>query len=355
MANITIRDVALRAGVSKSSASAVLNGGRRDLFRPSTVEKVYEAARELGYQAHAGARLLRQDKNRTTLVGIATHAEILNWHTVSSLIVATHTELLQAGFQPVLVIPEQMVPGKSFAPFPSPEMLAGIISIDMTMEHRVPDFYKVLTTRLPVVALYPVEDHLVDCVTTDRSRGIELVCEHLIELGHRRIAFAEAQSFTGDMKIAAWKEACQEHGIECRSEYLISLDVEDHPIIRGEKAAQKLIEMRKEGNELPTALMCGSDEIALCAMRTLSKAGWRIGTDISVAGFDNERHAQYSMPSLTTVAQPAEAVAKAAVDRLGELIELGRGEKAWTPKQQLIAPQLMARESTAPPPFESLR
>jgi DNA-binding LacI/PurR family transcriptional regulator len=349
MANVTIRDVALRAGVSKSSASAVLNGGRRDLFRTSTVEKVYEAARELGYQAHAGARLLRQNKNRGTLIGIATHAEILNWHTVSSMIVSTHAELMQRGYQPVLVIPEQMVPGKSFAPFPSPEMLAGIISIDMTMEHRVPDFYKVLVTRLPVVAVYPIENQLVDCVTMDRERGIEMACEHLAELGHHRVAMAEAGHYTGKIKTQAWRKASRKLGFESRQEYFIALREEDHPITRGEKAAQTLIAMKQAGKSLPTALLCGSDEIALCAMRTLSLAGWSIGHDISLVGFGDERHAQYAVPSLTTVAQPLEAIAQKAVSRLDALIEFSREEKAWSPRQQLVEPWLMVRESTAPP------
>jgi DNA-binding LacI/PurR family transcriptional regulator len=348
MTNVTIKDVALRAGVSKSSASAVLNGGRRDMFRASTVEKVYEAARDLGYQAHAGARLLRQNKSRATLVGIATHAEILNWHTVSSLIVATHTELLECGYQPVLVIPEQMVPGKSFAPFPSPEMLAGIISIDMTMEHRVPDFYKVLATRLPVVALYPLEDRVVDCVTTDRQRGIEMMCEHLAELGHRKIAFAEAHYFSGDLKITAWKNACERLGADTGPDFFIPLSAEDHPMVRGEKAAQALIQMKEEGKDLPTALMCGSDEVALCAMRALTLAGWRVGQDISVTGFDGQLHAQYSIPSLTTVAQPVEQIACNAVARLSQLIGISREEKTWSPQYQLIAPRLIARESSAP-------
>jgi DNA-binding LacI/PurR family transcriptional regulator len=346
MSNVTIRDVAERAGVSKSSASAVLNGGQRDLFRASTVEKVYAAARELGYQAHAGARLLRQNKSRGTLIGIATHAEILNWHTVSSLIVATHTELVARGFQPVLVIPEQMVPGKSFAPFPSPEMLSGIISIDLTMEKRVPDFYKVLASRLPIVALYPVEDHVVDCVTTDRARGIEMVCEHLAKLGHRRVAFAEARYNTGSVKIHAWQQACIKMGFEKSDDYFIPLEVSDHPMVRGEKAAQALLDMKQAGKVLPTALICGSDEVALCAMRTLTKAGWEIGKDISITGFDDQTHSQYAIPSLTTVAQPVGAVARQAVSRLIELIEIGREEKPWAPQQQLIPPRLMIREST---------
>jgi DNA-binding LacI/PurR family transcriptional regulator len=283
------------------------------------------------------------------LIGIATHAEILNWHTVSSLIVATHTELMRCGYQPVLVIPEQMVPGKSFAPFPSPEMLAGMISIDMSMEKRVPDFYKVLTTRLPVVALYPVEDQLVDCVTTDRALGIEMVCEHLASLGHRRVALAEADSGTGKIKIRAWRQAGKKLGFVESSGNFIPLSEAEHPITRGNRAAQTLLRMKEEGKPLPTALVCGSDEVALCAMRTLTQAGWRIGCDLSITGFDDERHAQYSTPSLTSVAQPVEEVARRAVSRLSRLIEIGREEKAWAPQQQFIAPRLVARESTGKP------
>jgi DNA-binding LacI/PurR family transcriptional regulator len=342
--NITIRDVAMRAGISKSTASDILNGSRRDLFREDTVEKVLDAARELGYQAHAGARSMRQGKR--TLVGIAVRAEMLYLPAISALLVAAHAALMQAGLQPVIVDPEQMVPGASFAPFPSPDMLAGIISVDLAMEEKVPSFYKTLSAKLPIVALYPVQGSAVDCVTTNRCRGIEMAFEHLWELGHRRIAHIESQtsrSLTVTAKITGWKRACRKHKIPSGNQCIIPLD-ETLPLPeRAAEAAHRLLAMKKRTR--PSAVICGSDEIALRILQAVSAEGLHVPGDLSLIGFDDMHYASYSVPPLTTVAQPVTAIATAAVQRLRALIELDNAGKSWTPRQQLIAPQIVVRET----------
>jgi LacI family transcriptional regulator len=328
-----------------SSASAILNGGRRERFHAATVEKVCEAAREIGYQAHAGARLLRQ--GRSTLIGLAVRAEILHWHTINSLLIAAHAELSKRGWQPVIVDPEQMVPGKSFAPFPSPEMLAGIISIDMAMEKHVPSFYKVLSARLPVVALYPMQKSDVDWVTTDRAAGIEMAFDHLWKLGHRRIAFTEispSASLTSREKILGWKRALRRVKLSPDAACFIALGETELAEKRSEKIMATLLAMRDQ--ERPTALICGGDEVALRVLHLWSEAGRRVPAELSLVGFDDVQHAEYTVPALTTIAQPVAAVAQAAVERMSTLIELSRQEKTWTPQRQLIAPQLVIRSTT---------
>jgi LacI family transcriptional regulator len=349
MAQVTIFDVAKLAGVSKSSASAVLNGGQVDLFRPATVEKVLKAARELGYQAHAGARLMRQ--SRSNLVGIATRTDILEWHTVASLTIAAHKELTRQGLQAVLVSPEQMVPGESFAPFPSPEMLAGIISVDLAMERSVPSFYKVLGERLPIVALYPLHESAVDCITTDRTAGIVIAFEHLWELGHRHIAFAEigiAHSLTATAKMRGWQQICEKYNSTGTQLSYIELREDKDPIERGMILAKQIIDMRAE--DRPTALICGGDEIALVVLSQFASAGLRVPDDISVVGFDNVRETRYSYPPLTTISQPIAEVAAAAVTRLKALLKLKATDRQLeTACEVLIEPQLIVRESTKAP------
>jgi DNA-binding LacI/PurR family transcriptional regulator len=346
MGNVTIRDVAQRAGVSRSSASAVLSGGRRDLFRAATVEKVYAAARELGYQAHAGARLLRQ--GQSTLIGLAVRTDILDWHSINSLLTAAHAELVRRGWQPVIVDPEQMVPDKSFAPFPSPEMLAGLISIDMAMENHVPSFYKVLGARLPIVALYPMlREAAVDCVTTDRAAGIEMAFDHLWELGHRRIGFIEVhpwESLTSREKLTGWKRVLRRRNLKPQEAHFFPADALLTPKERSDRVAKTLLGMSER--ERPTALICSGDEIALRVLHLWSEAGRRVPDELSLVGFDDVKHAEYSVPALTTVAQPVEAIARAAVERLSTLIELAGQEKTWQPQHRLIAPQLVVRKTT---------
>lgn len=346
MSTVTLQQVAKEVGVSTTSVSDILQRGQRDRYRDETVERVIEAAQRMGYQAHAAARLLRQGS--TTLVGIAVRTEVLGRESVNPIVLAVEAELAKRGYQPILIDPSHMVPANSHAPFPSPDMIAGIISADLAMESQVPDFYKILTVRLPIVALYPLHSAHIDCVTTDRARAIEMAVEHLVGLGHRRIAFAEvmrADGVTSAPKMEGWNRARRKYDLEFHPGYEISLP--DHGRIRelGEEAAQTLLALKPR----PTALVCASDEIALGAIRHLSAQGVRLPAELSIVGFNGSRQGEYTYPALTSVAQPVTQIARVATERLLKLIELKRAGKTWKTCQQMIEPVLVNRESTELP------
>lgn len=333
--------------MSKSTVSDVLNGQRRDLYRPETVAKVMETAQRLGYQAHAGARMMRQ--KQTTAVGIATCASILNWPSVNQLSVATHRELTASGLQTVIVDAEQMVPAKSFAPFPSPDLLSGLISLDFALEKQTPNIYKVLSTRLPIVALYPVKSAEIDFVTTDRAKAMMMAVEHLVELGHSRIAFVTLpdSSPTTRAKIKGWKSACRKFQLD--GKYFFELPVVQSMRDQAEYIRYKLESWRGQGSA-PTALICPSDEIALWTMHRLRPGNWDIPRDLSVVGFSNVEQCEYACPPLTTVEQPVAEIARVAVERLRVLMEFNEQGNSWQAQDKLIEPRLVIRESTTQAP-----
>ena len=346
MGAVTLQQVAREVGVSTTSVSDILQRGQRDRYRDETVERVCAAALRMGYQANAAARLLRQES--TKIIGIAVRTEVLGRESVNPLVVAVESELTSRGYQPILIDPAHMVPANSHAPFPSPDMIDGIISADLAMESEVPDFYKVLSARLPIVALYPLHSAQIDCITTDRTRAVEIAVEHLVKLGHRRIAFAEIMQLggvTSEPKTLGWRKACEKWNLKLPAGYEIALPDHGRVIELGKEAAQGLLALKPA----PTALVCASDDIALGAIRHLSSLNWRLPRELSITGFNGSLHAEYSYPALTTVAQPVIEIARIAVDRLLHLKELKRTGKSWRPKQYFIEPILVERESTAPP------
>lgn len=344
MCAVTLQQIARELGVSTTSVSDILQRGQRSRYREETVERVCAAAQRMGYQPNAAARLLRQ--GATKLIGIAVRTDVLGREAVNPLVVAVENEFTARGYQPILIDPAHMVPGNSYAPFPSPSLIAGIISADLALEDQVPDFYKVLTTRIPIVALYPLQSAPIDYVTTDRALAIEMAVEHLVQLGHKRIAFAELNKpmgVTSGPKIEGFRRAKGKWNLEGGPDYELRLT--EVAVVRdlGQQAAEKLVALK----ERPTAVVCGSDEIALMLIRHLSSLGMALPRELSVVGFNGSTHCEYSYPSLTTMAQPVEEIARVTADRLLELIELKRTESAWTPRKHLVAPILVPRESSA--------
>jgi LacI family transcriptional regulator len=99
----------------------------------------------------------------------------------------------------------------------------------------------------------------------------------------------------------------------------------------------------------PTALVCAGDDVALWTMHFLTQAGWEVGKDISIVGFDDVRQAEYSSPSLTTIRQPVAQITQLAVERLKHLIKAARNDETLAPLRRLVEPQLMVRKSSAKP------
>jgi DNA-binding LacI/PurR family transcriptional regulator len=355
MPTVTIREVAKEAQASITAVSHILRGTAGYSYHIDTIARVREAADRLGYQAHAAARLLRQQE--TTIIGIAVRTEILARASINSLVVATERELVAHRYQPTLIDPAQMIPSHSRTPFPSPGMVAGIISADLSMETRVPEFYQALQTKLPVVALYPLKQATVDYVTTDRAGAVELAVQHLVELGHHRIAFAECierGSITTTSKMRGWKRARTKYALAGEPEYTINLSEELSNPCRITNAGQRIAAAFAAMKRPATALICTGDEVAMSAIRHLQESGRRVPADVSVIGFDGVPYGEFISPPLTTIAHPWDEIACCSVRRLIELIERRRSgaasPQAEPPMARLLKPVLIVRSSTAPPP-----
>ena len=173
-------------------------------------------------------------------------------------------------------------------------------------------------------------------VVDDRQGGMDAT-KHLIELGHRQIAAitGDIESTSAQLRLEGFRKAMADAGIPVNERMVIN---GEYSIDSGEFAVKELLIRR----DRPTAIFCFSDEIALGCMHALRTSGFQIPRDISVIGFDDIPFAKYFVPSLTTIAQPAEAIGRMCATLLLDLID-GKSTK----KKRFILPHtLVVREST---------
>jgi LacI family transcriptional regulator len=174
-------------------------------------------------------------------------------------------------------------------------------------------------------------------VDEDGKLGLELVTEHLISLGHRRLAFIAAPN--GLMfclsRRAGLDAALERNGLALQSEYCISGDLTQQG---GFRAMNQLLDLSPP----PTAVIACNDLSALGAISAAQKRGLIVGRDIAVTGFDDIPLAEHSHPALTTVHQPIYDIGRQICDLLIRLIQ---GEKV-NERQILLQPELIVRESS---------
>jgi LacI family transcriptional regulator len=166
--------------------------------------------------------------------------------------------------------------------------------------------------------------------------------EHLLSLGHKRIAFLDG-GWIGDIRERLESFLRQGEAVANESEF-IWLRVEGEGWSGGRQAMRSLLSLRPR----PTAVMASDDSMAIGALRAAHEAGLRVPQDLSITGFDDISLAAYAVPSLTTIGQPLEAMADEAVKMLLE--QVAGHERSLASRYARIAPRLVVRESTGPCP-----
>jgi LacI family transcriptional regulator len=211
----------------------------------------------------------------------------------------------------------------------------GFITIDTLLEHAPPE---------PTVA---VAGHRmlpgVTNITLDHQRAAELSLRHLHQLGHRRIAFMRGRASSSD-SADRWKSlmaVAKELGLDVPPELVMQVEGCASTPELGFPITHDLLRRTKEF----TAIVAFNDLAAIGAIRALREHGISVPEDVSVIGFDDLEYAAYHSPSLTTIRQPLHKMGNmAARILLGRI----RGEAEFE-KEVAILPELVIRESTAPP------
>lgn len=196
--------------------------------------------------------------------------------------------------------------------------------------------------RIPYVminAIYP-EISSPSLVVDDEAGG-HTAAEHLLRLGHRRIAgFFKTDDLQGVRRLKGFMRAHQQEGAELHPDFVVSYRTEEKTGKPLEIAAELL--GRPEGMR-PTALVCYNDELALRMLEVIRKAGLSVPQDVSIVGFDDSWLATATEIKLTTLAHPKALMGEDAARMLLALIESGG---TTVPNSKVYKPELVVREST---------
>jgi DNA-binding LacI/PurR family transcriptional regulator len=330
----TITDVARRAGVSKSLVSLVVRGGRHVSAKRRAA--VQEAASALGYRPNAMARGLVQ--RRTRILGVL--ASDLHNLFFSDVLEAVQEQATRAGYR-VLINTGNRVPAQEDAAIETLLQLRvdGLILAGVLMESRL----VVESSRaLPVVLIgRSARAPTVDSVTNDDWAGAVTAVKHCAALGHRRIAHIDGGQGAGaDARRRGYEDAMRRLRLAKHTTVMAASYTEEG----GHSGTLALLERPAR----PTAIFAANDLAAVGAMNAIEERGLRVPDDVSLVGYDNTSLAGLRHLSLTTVHQPRLEMGQMAVSMLLERLEQGRTR----PCRAVLAPSLVVRGSTAPPPPE---
>jgi LacI family transcriptional regulator len=180
-------------------------------------------------------------------------------------------------------------------------------------------------------------------VVLDQRRAAELALRHLVQLGHRRIAFMRGPTHSSDAdeRWALQMAVARELKLEVPPELMVDIRVLNSTPEMGFGPAMELL---NRGAQF-TAVVCFNDLAAIGAIRAFKDKGLRVPEDVSVIGFDDIESAVYHNPSLTTIRQPLSRMGLVAARTLLERI---RGQQTVTDAMPIL-PELVIRESTCPP------
>lgn len=330
----TQKDVARRAGVSRSTVSYVLND-QADLKVPisaETRERVLQAIAELGYEPDARAQSLRRGHTKTVGVIFPTIWNPFFWQTLSGI----SSELQAAGYSVYLSLHlEQKVRALQELVQQRVDGFILLASVKR-LSSDVTDYVR--KSGRPAVEITAGEAEF-DHVARSYASGTHALMEHLLELGHRQIGFiyGVTEEVQGLDRLLVYRQVLQEAGLSGNEPF------EVHCGVSLEDAYQAAYTLLNRPDR-PTALLVINDMLAVAVMRAASDLGLTIPGDLSVAGFDDIPFSSYTVPRLTTVSGKAEESGRDAVRLL-----LQRFAEPDLPPQVVTEEvQLIIRESTGP-------
>ncbi|MEV4775638.1 LacI family DNA-binding transcriptional regulator [Microbacterium sp. LWH12-1.2] len=334
----TIADVAARAGVSKATASRALTG--RGYVSDATRSRVTEAARELSYVAHSSATSLAT--GRTQTIGVVLPS-IERWF-FAELLAGIQESLLELDYDLALYsfkegagqrarLFESVLPRKRFDGL----IVAGIQPGPHELE-------RVQRADHPLVTVGPPADR-ASSVSIDDSAAARIATEHLIELGHTRIALvgtsadAASRSFVDSRRVDGYRDAMSSAGLGSHLRVADGVEVGAGTMPDGYAAAAELLGDRRDR---PTAIVGVCDEAAIGAIIASRRLGISVPAELSVVGIDDHQHAE--MFALTTIRQRPREQGAQAVRLLQQRIE----DPAIPVEHVVAASALVVRNSTAP-------
>jgi len=336
---MNIQAVAKRARVSTATVSRTINGTAA--VDPKTAQRVWKAVEELNYFPNSQARSLVSGRSR--ILGLI----------VSDITNPFFPELLK-GFEDLCIEHdyEILVSSTNYDPERMEicvrrmlqRQVEGVAILTSEMPKTFIDEFA--RRNLPMVFLdVGVPRDRISNIRVDYGAGVTQAVDHLLTLGHRRIAFVSGPA---DLKSARIRRSAFLRGLEkagiTEGERLV--EESDHTVEGGLRAMTRVLQLPQP----PTAVLASNDITAIGALRAIRLAGLRVPQDFSVVGFDDIGLAEFTDPPLTTVRLPRDEIAHQAFHALLRYLEPAAGETtpATNGDMHVVETRLVIRESTGP-------
>ena len=328
---MTLRAVADYLNLTPGTVSSVLNNAPSSRSIPEhTKVRILAAARELNYRPNFFAQSLR--KKRTYTIGVIVE-EIGDAY--GSLVISGIEQYLRQKNYFFLTVVHRHNPDllERYAQILMERGVEGFVTVDLQLQEA---------PALPTVAVAGHKKFSgVTNIVLNHENAARIALEHLLELGHRQIAFLKGAPFSSD-SADRWKAICnaaKDLGLKINPELTVQISIDDPTPQLGYPFAKQLLE-----RGIPfTALFAYNDISAIGAIRAFQEEGLQVPKDISVVGFDDIQGAAYNIPSLTTVRQPLIRMGAIAAQTLLDRLENGSD----FPTEIAIEPELTVRESTS--------
>ncbi len=336
MGTVTLKDLAAKLDLSITTVSRAL-AGYGDVAE-ATRQRVLQAADEMGYVPDVTARRLQKGRTDTLGFVIPTFGPRFSDPFFSELLAGIGNEAARHNFDLLVSTrpPDTPQEQAAYRRMTEGRLVDGILVVrTRAKDSRIAYLSQ---TDLPFV-VFGRSDLDVDFAYVDEDgfRGLELIAQHVIDLGHRRLAYIAAPQ---DLMFCTYRQAglestLERNGLSLTDDYHIVSDLTQRG---GFGAMNRLLDLPTP----PTAVLCCNDLMALGAITAAQKRGVVVGRDLVVTGFDDIPLAEHSHPSLTTMRQPIYDIGRQICNMLIRTIQGDELEE----RHVLLQPELVIREST---------
>jgi LacI family transcriptional regulator len=328
---VTLLDVANASGFSRATVSLVLRDS--PLVAEETRQRVQAVMRDLGYVYHRAAANLRSHKSHT--VGLVV-SDITNPF-FAEMTMSIEAQLDKANYISLLCNTSEMLGKQERLLSTLQEYSADGILLCPARGTTLETIEKLQRFRLPFVLvgrhLPGIQTHYVGA---DNIVGASVAVEHLISMGHRKIAFIGGPLNTSSRqeREQGWRQAHMDHHLPINGSFIANTAVSREG---GAEAIRQLLQL----TEKPTACLCFNDVLAFGVMLGLQSMDLQPGSDFAVVGFDDVAESAMTHTKLTTMAVSPRQIGAEAVQLLLDLIET----PDTLPRKIILQPQLVIRES----------
>ena len=332
---VTLKEVAKKSGLSVTTVSRALNGF--DDVAAETKAFIRATADELGYAPNLNARRLKTAQ--ADAIGFVLPNEDLRFSDpfFSELLSGIIDQIAQYGLELNVTTPTDSQSAEEiYLKYIRSRRVDGFILV--RIEQDDPRIRLLQEHEFPFVAFgRTADDPTYAYVDEDGTYGIRQAVDHLVELGHTRIAcIGEPKTLTkSNQRVQGFIAGLAAHGLTADPDLIVEGNFRQRS---GRASARQLLDLPNP----PTAIVAVNDLLAIGAISAVQERGLVVGKDISVTGFDDIQLAEFVTPSLTTLHQPAHEMGALLCQSLVKLIN----NEVQSPPQIVYQPSLVVREST---------